>query len=99
MNVELLKEADQELTEAALWYESKEPGFGKRFRNEITHVIGHIASGQLLWREQPGVPSRPNALRHRGNFLFFTILFIHQYTLAKLTGRTITAIALRPPKR
>ena len=60
MTVELLEEADQELTEAALWYESKEPGFGKRFRNEIARVIGHIANDPLLWREQPGEYRRVN---------------------------------------
>ena len=48
MIVELLEEADQELTEATLWYESKEPGLGIRFRDEVAHVIERIATDPLL---------------------------------------------------
>ena len=33
MIVEFLEEAEAELIDAALWYESKEVGLGKRFRN------------------------------------------------------------------
>jgi len=29
MTVEVLQEAEQELREAVLWYETKEPGFGQ----------------------------------------------------------------------
>lgn len=54
MIVELLEQADQELTEAALWYESKERGLGKRFRDEVARVIERIATDPLLWRERPG---------------------------------------------
>jgi len=54
MIIELLEEANQELTEAALWYESREPGLGKRFRDERVHVIERIATDPLLWRERPG---------------------------------------------
>jgi hypothetical protein len=34
MIVEFLEEATEELIEAALWYEAKEPGLGVRFRDE-----------------------------------------------------------------
>ena len=60
MIVELLEEADQELTEATLWYESKEPGLGIRFRDEVAHVIERIATDPLLWRERPGGYRRVN---------------------------------------
>lgn len=43
MIVEFLEEAEQEFLEAALWYESKEPGLGKRFRDDVAHVIGKIS--------------------------------------------------------
>ena len=42
MIVEILEEAEDELFDAALWYESKEPGLGLRFRNEISHVLHKI---------------------------------------------------------
>ena len=39
MIIEFLDEAELELFEAATWYESKEPGLGKRFRKEVAHVL------------------------------------------------------------
>ena len=50
MTVELLKEAEEELTEAALWYEAKQQGLGVRFRDEIAHVVSRIAEDPTLWR-------------------------------------------------
>ncbi len=35
MIAEFLDEAEQELVEAVLWYESKDVGLGKRFRLEV----------------------------------------------------------------
>ena len=52
MRIEFLEEARQELWEAALWYESKEAGLGKRFRNEIAYVIDRIAENP--WPRQTG---------------------------------------------
>lgn len=60
MNVEFLEDAEQELVEAALWYESKEVGLGVRFRDEISHVIDRIAGDPLLWRERSGGYRRVN---------------------------------------
>jgi hypothetical protein len=52
MIVEFLEEADQELVEAALWYDAREPGLGKRLRDEVAHVVSRIAEDPLLWRER-----------------------------------------------
>lgn len=60
MIVEFLENAEQELVEAALWYESKEVGLGIRFRDEIAHVIERIVEDPLLWREQSGGYRRVN---------------------------------------
>ena len=60
MTVEILDEAEQELADAALWYESKQPGLGKRFRDEVAHVVSRIAEDPMLWREQEGGYRRVN---------------------------------------
>ena len=54
MIVEFLEEAEQELMEATLWYESREAGLGRRFRDEVSHVLNRIVEDPLLWRERPG---------------------------------------------
>ena len=54
MIIEFLDEAEQELFEAASWYESKEAGLGLRFRDEILHVLNRILDDPLLWRERSG---------------------------------------------
>jgi hypothetical protein len=60
MIVEFLEEASAELIEAALWYDSKEAGLGKRLRDEIAHVVSRIAEDPLLWRERAGGYRRVN---------------------------------------
>jgi plasmid stabilization system protein ParE len=60
MILEFLEDAEDELIEAALWYDGKEPGLGKRFRDEIAHVLARIAEDPLLWRERPGGYRRVN---------------------------------------
>lgn len=60
MIVEFLDEARQELIEAALWYESKEPGLGRRFRNEVAYVVDRIAETPFLWQEREGGYRRVN---------------------------------------
>ena len=54
MIVEFLEEADEEFAEAALWYESKEPGLGRRFRDEVARILTRIAQDPTLWRERGG---------------------------------------------
>ena len=51
MIIEFLEEAELELFETAAWYESKAPGLGKRFRNEVAHVLDRIVEDPMLWRE------------------------------------------------
>lgn len=60
MIIEFLEEAEFELFEAADWYESKETGLGKRFRNEIAHVLDRILEDPMLWRERPSGYRRVN---------------------------------------
>ncbi len=60
MTVEFLEEAEQELTEAALWYEAKELGLGSRFRDEVAHIVSRIAEDSILWREREGGYRRVN---------------------------------------
>jgi hypothetical protein len=68
MTVNFLKEAEDEFIAAIQWYESRERGLGKRFRNEVGRVIERIAEDPLLWRERPGAiaestaPSFPTTL-------------------------------------
>ena len=60
MTVDFLEEAEQELTEAALWYEEKELGLGSRFRDEVAHIVSRIAEDPLLWREREAGYRRVN---------------------------------------
>lgn len=60
MTVEFLKEAEQELIEAACWYESKQPGLGRQFKIEIAAVSRWIAQNPLLQREREGGYRRIN---------------------------------------
>jgi len=60
MIIVFLEEAEIELFEAAAWYESKETGLGKRFRNEVAHVLDRIVEDPMLWRERPNGYRRVN---------------------------------------
>jgi plasmid stabilization system protein ParE len=54
MILEFLTEASAELFEAVDYYESKQEGLGRRFRNEVLEVCGLIVQQPLLWRERAG---------------------------------------------
>ena len=60
MIVELLEEAEEELTAAALWYESREAGLGRRLRDEVARVLARMAEDPTLWREREGGYRRVN---------------------------------------
>jgi plasmid stabilization system protein ParE len=60
MKHEFLPEARDEFWEAALYYEAEVTGLGARFRDEVEHVIRHIVSDPLLWRERAGGYRRVN---------------------------------------
>jgi hypothetical protein len=49
MTLFVLGEAEQEIAESIAYYESKEPGLGWRFRNEV----------RKRWREFCAIPSWP----------------------------------------
>src|SRR6266480_5403155 len=42
MTLIILGEAEQEFAESIAYYESKEPGLGWRFRNEVAEAVGRI---------------------------------------------------------
>jgi len=50
VKVEFTREAEDELVDATLWYESKESGLGTRFRDEISRVVARIGEDATLWR-------------------------------------------------
>lgn len=60
MTVYFLVDAEGEFSNAAIWYESKEPKLGMRFRDEIAHIIFRITEDPFLWREQIGGYRRVN---------------------------------------
>lgn len=60
MRLEFFEEARAELREAALFYQSREQGLGRRFRDEISHVCAAIRKDPFLWRERPGGYRRVN---------------------------------------
>lgn len=60
MKVEFLPRAEEEFSEAALYYESKEQGLGLRFHDEILQVVNHIAADPYLWRERANGERRVN---------------------------------------
>ncbi len=48
MKVIFLQEAEQELVEAALYYERQAQGLGKRFSNEVSDAIANIVDFPLI---------------------------------------------------
>jgi len=54
VKAEFTPEAESELTEASLWYESKEPGLGVRFRTErvncpvFPYFLAYIVRGETI---------------------------------------------------
>lgn len=47
--------AEEELTDATLWYESKQPGLGASFLDLIDNSIDRLCSGLLPSSSVPGV--------------------------------------------
>ncbi len=60
MTLEILDDAEREFVLASLWYEDKERGLGKRFRDEIARVLLRILDDPLLWRARPSGYRRVN---------------------------------------
>lgn len=53
MTVVILGEAGQEFAESVAYYESKEPGLGSRFRNEVAEAVERISRDPELARSRP----------------------------------------------
>jgi hypothetical protein len=53
MTLIILREAEDELTESALYYESKEPGLGMRFRAEVAAAADWILRNPEVPRLRP----------------------------------------------
>src|SRR5690348_6383234 len=60
MILEFLPDASAELYAAAEYYELKQEGLGRRFRDEVLQVCGLIVQQPLLWRERAGGYRRVN---------------------------------------
>ena len=50
MKLVILGEAEREFVESVAYYESKEPGLGQRFRNEVVEAVEKIARNPELPR-------------------------------------------------
>lgn len=60
MTLEFLPDAQAEFYEAAVYYEDKEVGLGKRFRAEVWDICSAILEHPLIWREREGGFRRVN---------------------------------------
>lgn len=49
LNVHIRSEAEQDLTEAALWYEEQSPGLGGQFLDEVLAAFMRIAESPRLY--------------------------------------------------
>jgi plasmid stabilization system protein ParE len=64
MTLIILGEAEQDFAESIAYYESKEPGLGWRFRNEVAEVVKRILRHPELARLRPkgcGAPTRTSS--------------------------------------
>ena len=55
MTVEFLEEAEQELAEAALWYEAKELGLGSRMRDEVAPLSAGLPKTRFCGESEKAV--------------------------------------------
>ena len=53
MRIEILREAEDELSEAVAYYEEKEPGLGVRLKAEVRAVIQWIDNSPEIPRLRP----------------------------------------------
>jgi plasmid stabilization system protein ParE len=72
-----LPEARHEVIESAQYYESRLPGLGLRFKNEIVRVCVRIVKDPLLWRERKGGYRRVNC----PNFPYYVAYLIREETV------------------
>jgi plasmid stabilization system protein ParE len=72
MTLIILGEAEQEFTESIAYYESKEPGLGWRFRNEVVDTVDRIVRHPELPRLRPKGYRRVN-LRAFPHYIAYVI--------------------------
>ncbi|MGA3182626.1 MAG: type II toxin-antitoxin system RelE/ParE family toxin [Verrucomicrobiota bacterium] len=78
----VLEQAEEEFSQSAAYYESKEPGLGIRFRNEVAAVVDWIL-------EHPEIPR----LRRRGYRRVNLRVFSH-YVAYVIRGDAIWIVAI-----
>lgn len=67
MTLVVLEQAEREFSKSAAKYESKEPGLGVRFRDEVAAVVDWI-------QEHPEIPRlRPGGYRRVNLRIFFSL--------------------------
>ena len=49
LDVRLRPEAEQDLTEAAIWYEEQLPGLGNQFLDEVLAAFSSVADAPLMY--------------------------------------------------
>jgi len=60
MTLGFMPDAEKEFVAAAEWYEAREKGLGRRFRDDVAHVLTRITEDPFLWRERPDGYHRVN---------------------------------------
>jgi plasmid stabilization system protein ParE len=82
MTLIILEDAEEEFNASVAYYESKEPGLGRRFRDEVAAALDWIA-------QNPEVPR----LRSRGYRRVNLRVFSH-YVAYVLRGDTLWVVAI-----
>ena len=72
--------AEDELTDAALWYESRQPGLGASFLDLVDNVIDRLCSGRLPSSPVPGVEMIRDARRVLLRRFPYSIVFYERET-------------------
>ncbi|MGK0310354.1 MAG: hypothetical protein ACJAYS_001198 [Lentimonas sp.] len=52
MNLHFLEEVESEFDNTVFYYEDQQPDLGKRFRDEVAHVLSRVVQDPFLWRER-----------------------------------------------
>ena len=72
--------AEDELTEAAVWYEAKQTGLGVSFLDLVDKTIDQLRSGRLPSSPVPGVKAAKNARRVLLKRFPYSIVFYERET-------------------
>jgi hypothetical protein len=63
VRLELAAEAENEIAEAAEWYDSREPGLGDQLLDEVDHWLAVVVERPAVWPQWPGAPSHEPPVR------------------------------------